>query len=176
MPLGNLDGIGLGSTVEALGRISDIKVVPHLIKFLDDEDEFIKIYTIKALGKFNDIRAIEPLENIRLNKKTSKSVKKYTKETLDKIKFSDAYKEHLLSASGVIRSDKEIEWLKPDREIEDLKRIFNIESEIDESEKSEVIGKAIQKKFSHCPYCGQKLLSEKTPTICPYCEELLIIE
>jgi len=49
--------------VEALGNISDVKVVPFLVRALKDEDTFIRRAAARALGNLGYEEAVEPLVN-----------------------------------------------------------------------------------------------------------------
>jgi len=49
--------------VEELGKISDVKVVPFLVRALKDEDTFIRRAAARALGNLGYEDAVEPLVN-----------------------------------------------------------------------------------------------------------------
>jgi len=47
--------------IEALGRIGDTTATPHIIPYLEDKHELLKIKAAEAIGKLNDKRGVEPL-------------------------------------------------------------------------------------------------------------------
>ena len=61
-----------------------------------------------------------------------------------------------------------------DEELLDSTPILDLDFDDDEEDLFEPT--SIEKNsFSICPYCGRKLILEKTPEFCPFCDEILII-
>lgn len=49
------------AVIDALGKLGNPNAIPHLVRFMDQPHAGIKLAVIKSLGRFDDVRCIEPL-------------------------------------------------------------------------------------------------------------------
>ncbi len=80
------------SVAEALGRLNDTRVLPALVKALDDEDEGVRAYAADSIGNLGIVKAV-PI----LIKKIDFEKSSFTKAFIFSALYRIGYKEYLLS-------------------------------------------------------------------------------
>lgn len=165
-------------TIEALGKLNDPRAIQPL------EVTYSMKNSTKSM-KESIRKAINQIKSSDIYRDYLNSIKEEMEVKIE-MERRRRQKEGIYAPSWEIEEKskilKELEGFKEEKMFEEFEDEYFetlplLDIDYEDSNTKEFEKLEIERhKFSICPFCGRKLILEKTPEFCPFCDELLILE